>query len=59
MKVAVIGGSGAMGMGIARHLSKNYQVIIGSRDPSRAVAAASEWEAHRGPTTREPQGRRT
>lgn len=41
MKVAVIGGSGAMGMGIARHLSKNYQVIIGSRDPSRAVAAAS------------------
>jgi len=41
MKVAVIGGSGAMGRGIARHLSKDYQVIIGSRDPSRAAAAAS------------------
>jgi NADPH-dependent F420 reductase len=41
MKVAVIGGTGAMGKAIARHLSEQYEVIIGSRDPSRAIAAAS------------------
>ena len=40
MKVAVIGGTGAMGKALARHLSREYEVIIGSRDPSRAVAAA-------------------
>jgi hypothetical protein len=41
MKVAVIGGTGAMGMALARHLSGGYSVIIGSRDPSRARTAAS------------------
>jgi NADPH-dependent F420 reductase len=40
MKVAVIGGSGKMGGAIARHLSKNHQIIIGSRDPARGKAAA-------------------
>jgi len=40
MRVAVIGGSGAMGRALARHLSREYEVIIGSRDPSRAAAAA-------------------
>lgn len=29
-----------MGNALAKHLSKDYQVIIGSRDPSRAAAAA-------------------
>jgi len=42
MKVAVIGGSGAMGRALARHLSRGYEVIIGSRDPSRAAAAAAD-----------------
>jgi len=41
MKVAVIGGSGAMGRGLARHLSKSYEVIIGSRDPSKAASVAA------------------
>jgi len=42
MKVAVIGGTGAMGNALARHLSKDHVVIIGSRDPSRAAATARE-----------------
>jgi len=41
MKVAVIGGTGAIGKALARHLSREYEVIIGSRDPSRAVEAAA------------------
>lgn len=40
MKVAVLGGSGAMGKGLARHLSKKNEVVIGSRNPRRAVEAA-------------------
>lgn len=41
MKVAVIGGSGAMGRALAKHLSRSYDVIIGSRDPARAAAVAA------------------
>ena len=41
MKVAIIGGTGTMGMALARHLSGEYEVTIGSRDPSRAAAAAA------------------
>jgi len=41
MKVAVIGGTGTMGNALASHLSRNYEVIIGSREPSKAAAAAS------------------
>jgi NADPH-dependent F420 reductase len=40
MKVAVLGGTGKMGNGLARHLSRNNEVIIGSRDSARAEAAA-------------------
>jgi 8-hydroxy-5-deazaflavin:NADPH oxidoreductase len=40
MKVAVIGGTGAMGKALARHLSKDHQVIIGSRDPEKAKTVA-------------------
>jgi 8-hydroxy-5-deazaflavin:NADPH oxidoreductase len=40
VKVAVIGGTGAMGNALARHLARSYEVIIGSRDASRANAAA-------------------
>ena len=31
-----------MGRALARHLSRAYEVIIGSRDPSRAAAAAAD-----------------
>jgi len=41
MKIAVIGGSGAMGRALARHLSGEHEMIIGSRDPSRAAATAA------------------
>jgi len=40
MKVAVIGGTGAMGNALARHLAAAHHVIIGSRDPGRALEAA-------------------
>ena len=40
MKVAVLGGTGSMGRGLSRHLSKQNEVIIGSRDPAKAKAAA-------------------
>jgi NADPH-dependent F420 reductase len=40
MKVAVIGGTGKMGLAMAKQLSKKHEVIIGSRDPGRASEAA-------------------
>lgn len=40
MKVAVLGGTGKMGRALAERLAKNNGVIIGSRDPDRAKAAA-------------------
>ncbi|HEV2226824.1 MAG TPA: NAD(P)-binding domain-containing protein [Nitrososphaerales archaeon] len=40
MKVAVLGGTGAMGGAVAKQLSKNNAVVIGSRDPARAEEAA-------------------
>ncbi len=40
MKVAVIGGTGKMGLAIARHLAKGNRVVIGSRDPAKAKSAA-------------------
>jgi NADPH-dependent F420 reductase len=40
VKVAILGGTGRMGGGIGRQLSRKNQVIIGSRDKVRAEAAA-------------------
>ena len=40
MKVAVLGGTGAMGGAVAKQLSRNNVVVIGSRDPARAEEAA-------------------
>ena len=40
MKVAVLGGTGAMGGAVAKQLSRNNVVVIGSRDPARAKEAA-------------------
>lgn len=40
MKVAVLGGTGKMGRALAGKLAKKHAVIIGSRDPGRAMEAA-------------------
>ena len=42
MKVAVIGGTGKMGKALAKQLAKKNDVIIGSRDPAKALEAAKE-----------------
>lgn len=41
-RVAVIGGTGGLGLGLAMRLAKAFEVTIGSRDPARAVAAAAQ-----------------
>jgi 8-hydroxy-5-deazaflavin:NADPH oxidoreductase len=41
-KVAVVGGTGDLGLGLASRLARSYEVIIGSRDASRAAEAASK-----------------
>lgn len=42
MRVAIIGGTGDLGFGLAVRLAKAYSVTIGSRDLGRAVDAASK-----------------
>ena len=45
-RIAIVGGTGDLGMGLAARLSKNNrQVAVGSRDPSRARDAASRVNA--------------
>lgn len=49
MKVAVVGGTGAFGSALGRRLVEaSVDVTIGSRDPARAVDAATETGATRG-----------
>ena len=43
MKVGIIGETGGMGKGFALRWSKNHDVIIGSRDASRASSSAEEY----------------
>ncbi len=43
MRVGIIGGTGGMGKGFALRWSKNHDVIIGSRDASRASSSAEEY----------------
>ena len=43
MKVGIIGGTGGMGKGFALRWSLNHDVIIGSRDATRAVESAAEY----------------
>ena len=43
MKVGIIGGTGGMGKGFALRWSKNNDVIVGSRDASRASGSAEEY----------------
>jgi 8-hydroxy-5-deazaflavin:NADPH oxidoreductase len=44
-RIAVIGGTGDLGFGLALRLAKAYAVTIGSRDPDRAAAAAAKAKA--------------
>lgn len=41
MKIAIIGGTGKLGLRLARRLSSQCEVMIGSRDPKRARDAAA------------------
>ena len=43
MKIGIIGGTGGMGKGFALRWSQNHNVIVGSRDATRASAAAEEY----------------
>ncbi len=43
MKVGIIGGTGGMGKGFALRWSKNNDVIVGSRDATRAASSAEEY----------------
>ncbi len=43
VKVGIIGGTGGMGKGFALRWSKNNDVVIGSRDASRASSSAEEY----------------
>jgi hypothetical protein len=40
--IALIGGTGGLGLGLAARLAGGHRVIIGSRDASRAVEAAAK-----------------
>jgi hypothetical protein len=43
VKIGIIGGTGGMGKGFALRWSQNHNVIVGSRDASRAAEAAKEY----------------
>ena len=44
--VAVLGGTGQQGRGIAQRLAlAGFPIVVGSRDPDRAAAAIGEWTA--------------
>jgi len=40
MRIAIIGGTGSLGAGLALRLSKRHEVLVGSRDAQRATKAA-------------------
>ncbi len=43
MKIGIIGGTGGMGKGFALRWSQNNDVIVGSRDATRASESATEY----------------
>ncbi len=43
MKIAILGGTGDLGKGLALRLAKNNEVIIGSREKEKAERLASEY----------------
>ena len=50
MKVAVLGGTGKMGGGIAKQLARSHEVMIGSRDEGKAKEAAEGIRGAKGGT---------
>jgi hypothetical protein len=48
VKIAIIGGTGRMGRSLGKRLVKNYEIIIGSRNPARASATAARIKGARG-----------
>jgi NADPH-dependent F420 reductase len=50
--VAILGGTGHQGGGLARRLTlAAFPTIVGTRDPSRAAAATRQWAADARPST--------
>jgi NADPH-dependent F420 reductase len=47
-RIGIVGGTGDLGRGLAVRLSKRHDVVIGSRDATRATEAASEIAAASG-----------
>ncbi len=43
MKIAILGGTGDLGKGLALRLAKNNEVLIGSREKEKAERLASEY----------------
>ena len=44
MRIAVLGGTGALGQGLARRFAAaGHDVVIGSRDGDRAATSAASW----------------
>jgi len=45
MKIALLGGTGDMGEGLALRWSKNHEIIIGSREAAKGARAAADYLA--------------
>ena len=43
MKIGIVGGTGGMGKGFAIRWCNNHDVLIGSRDATKAIEAANEY----------------
>ena len=43
MKIGIVGGTGGMGKGFALRWCVNHDILIGSRDATRAITAAEEY----------------
>ncbi len=43
LKIGIIGGTGGMGKGFALRWCPKHEILVGSRDPHRAEAAAAEY----------------
>ncbi|MDG6925043.1 MAG: NADPH-dependent F420 reductase [Nitrososphaerota archaeon] len=43
--IALVGGTGDLGLGLACRFAKNYRVVVGSRDATRAAEAAKKVSA--------------
>lgn len=48
MKVAILGGTGDLGKGLALRLSASHEVIVGSRDREKARAIAEQYNSEGG-----------